>query len=117
MITFEGGSTFFSYTDEGDIREVQYSSGDRRTFLYNGNHLMSESSSFSPTGDLIIRMLLDQDWNGRVYMSVLPSNITAELGYDTNGEAVLVRQQDSLPLVIVNLPGSSRQRIVYGDEV
>ena len=107
----------FGYTNEGDIGEVQYSTGDRRTFMYNRNHLMSESSSFSPSGDLIVRMILNQDWNGKVLMTVQPSNITAELGYDTNGEAVLVRQQDSLPLVIINLPGFSRQRIVYGDEV
>lgn len=116
-INFDGGSTTFGYNEEGDISTVQYHNGDRRSFVYNGNHLLSESSSFSPSGDLIIRMILNHDWNGKVNMTVQPSNISAELGYDTKGEAVLVRQQDSLPLIIVKSQEYDRQRIVYGDEV
>ena len=114
-MTVADSTATLSYNDGGDLVEMAYSSGNRRTFQYNEyNHLVGYKS-FSSMGEMVLGVSMVPNWNGNVMMSIKPSNKEIEIKYNSNGEIVFVRENGSLPLILAQTP--SKKSLLWGDKV
>ncbi len=107
--------TTFMYNDEGDLETVNFADGSMQTFDYNIHSLLTRMSSFSTSGELIVEILLQRDWNGKVSMIVQPNNKTVQIGYGVSGEPLMVMDDSGVPMIITQSLG--RQRLFIGDQV
>ena len=115
MTTVANGSATYSYSEDGDLMEVTYINGNRRTFEYDEYSRLSGYGSISPVGKVVSQVSMVPEWNGKVTMTVQPVNKTIEAMYNTNGEVVFLREEGSLPLILAQLPGKST--LLFGDKV
>ena len=115
MTTVANGSATYSYSEDGDLMEVTYINGNRRTFEYDEYSHLSGYGSISPVGEVVSQVSIVPEWNGKVTMTVQPMNKTIEAIYNTNGEVVFLREEGSLPLILAQLPGKST--LLFGDKV
>lgn len=115
MTTVAEGSATFNYTEGGDLKELAYINGNRRTFQYDEYSRLCGYGSLSFAGEVVSQVSMVPDWNGKVTMSVLPRNKTFEVVYNTDGEVVFLREEGSLPLILTQLPG--RSTLMFGDKV
>ena len=107
--------TTFMYNDEGDLETVNYADGSMQTFDYDIHSLLIQISSFSSSGELIIEISLQRDWNGKVSMTIQPNNKTVQIGYGTSGEPLTIIDDGGVPMIITQSLG--RQRLFIGDQV
>lgn len=107
--------TTFMYNDQGDLETVNYADGSMQTLDYDTHSLLTQMSSFSSSSELIVEVSLQRDWNGKVLMTVLPSNKTVQIGYGTSGEPLLIVDEGGVPMIITQSLG--RQRLFIGDQV
>lgn len=115
MVTVAQGSATFSYNEAGDLMEVTYINGNKKTFKYDEYNRLSGYESLSPAGEMVSNVSMVHDWNGKVTMTVQPMNKTIEAMYNTNGEIVFLREDGSLPLILSQSPG--RSSLLFGDKV
>ena len=115
MTTVASGSATYSYSEDGDLVEVTYVNGNRRTFEYDEYNRLSAYGLISPMDEVVSRVSVVPEWNGKVTMVVQPMNKTIEAMYNTNGEVVFFREEGSLPLILAQLPG--RSTLLFGDKV
>jgi hypothetical protein len=103
------------YNDEGDLETVNYADGTMQTFDYNIHSLLTQMSSFSSSGELIVEISLQRDWNGKVSMIVQPNNKTVQIGFGVSGEPLMVTDDSGVPMIIAQSLG--RQQLFIGDQV
>ncbi len=114
-------SSTYGYSTDGDLINIQYASGLRRKWTYDEMHLLSGSTVINPEDDLLAAIELTRNWNGRVKMMVRPQNVTTELVYDTVGQVIASRPQNSDSTYFMEMStvvsASVVKSYVFGDQV
>ena len=117
MVTVGDSSTTYFYNDQGDLININYASGSYSTLQYDSNSLLSGTESYSDSGELIESVSLSYNWNGKVWKTIQPNNLTQEIVIDTSGTVIAITTDNGIPLVEVELAGSGGNKILLADEV
>ena len=116
-VTIGSSTTEYNYNDEGDLTQIIYASGNKRTFEYDSNSLLSLHEQHSTTGELLSSVTFLHNWNGKLTLIKQPENITRYLWFDTTGDILATEEQDMLPIFEVHTADTTFTKLVFGDQV
>ena len=116
-VTIGGSTTEYNYNDEGDLTHILYASGNKKTFQYNSNSLLSLLEQHSTSGELLSSVTFLHNWNGKLTLIKQPENITRHLWFDTTGDILATEEQDMVPIFEVHAADTTFTKVVFGDQV
>ena len=115
-VTVGGRSALYNYTSSGDLTGVQFASGERRIWTYDEMNFLNGSTVYNDD-NILASIGLSQNWNGRITMTTLPQNVTAELLYDTAGKVISGTLPGGVRLVEETSVASTLKSYKFGDQV
>lgn len=105
----------YSYAQNGDLISARDENGIMRNISYDENSWVKRIDTFSSDLELISSAQYNQTWNGRLDVTVSPTNVSLTSVHDTMGNVVSLTNDDGLPQRFTNLPYGWQHLI--GDEV